>query len=527
MLVLLATILTVCNCAKAIHIDDAAYVAYAAHIAEHPLAPYAFAVYWGDELQPANDLLAPPVLLYWTAAAMRCLGEQPWLWKLALWPLHVLLAFSLHALLSRFARSAVMPLVWMIMLSPALLPSTNLMLDVPALALGLTSIAVFLRGADRSSWTVALGAGFIAALAMQTKYTMLVTPAVFLAWGVTHGKVRLASLAAGVSLAVFTAWELVVYWQQGDSHFLLALQHRTGSTTARMRHLVSPLLTMTAAVTPGVLLASLYVWKRSWMWLAAAAAALVGGLLVIGTGAEAEIPLYATLAAAWWLTMTLVIFRLWQARGSRPTVVFLLLWFSVEIAGFFAMSPFPAARRVLGLAVVSTLLVGHFAWQNWAVKAGPLWFAAGISAVCGAWLAFVDLHEADAARQAAMRSAEVARGLATQGTTWFSGTWGFQFYAQRQGLEPLLPGVTWLKRGDVLVLAQQPLKRVDLHLESAPVMAQQVVVVQDHLPWQTVVCYYSGRTPLRHQEGPRIRVTVYRVLEDFVAVGQGEMPALR
>jgi hypothetical protein len=68
-----------------------------------------------------------------------------------------------------------------------------------------------------------------------------------------------------------------------------------------------------------------------------------------------------------------------------------------------------------------------------------------------------------------------------------------------------------VQRGDLLVLAEQPLKRLNMHLESAPVIEQDVIVIEDDLPWQTVLCYYGGRTPVRHLAGPRIRVTVYQL----------------
>jgi 4-amino-4-deoxy-L-arabinose transferase-like glycosyltransferase len=531
-LILLSTLLTLCNCAKAIHIDDAAYVTYAAHIAQHPLAPYSFEICWGDELLPANQLLAPPVLLYWLAAAMRVFGDQPWLWKLSLWPLHALLVFSLFALFRRFARPLAMPLVWMTVLSPALLPSSNLMLDVPALALATSSTAVFLHGADRRSWKIALLAGLIAGLAMQTKYTALVVPPVLLAWGWSQGRLRVACLAVAASMAVFAGWELAMHWQQGASHFLYALQHRPGSGAGRVRHLISPTLTMTAALAPGALLTGLYAWRRSWWPLSAAAAALIGGLLAIAATAELETPLYGTLAVTWWLAMALMVVMLWRAsrlhgEQARYTILFLCLWLGLEIAGVFAMSPFPAARRVLGVVVVATLLAGRFAWHNGAVQRGPLWFAAGVSAACGALLAFVDYQEANATRQAAEQAAAVVRSNSSAQTAWFSGAWGFQFYAERQGLRPLLPGVTRVRRGDLLVLARQPLNRLDLHLESAPVLEEQVIAIQDSLPWQTVLCYYGGRTPVRHVEGPRIRVSVYRVLEDFVVTVHGQQPPLR
>jgi hypothetical protein len=527
-LALLATVLTACNSAKAIHIDDTAYVTYAAHIAEHPFAPYDFEICWGDEVHPANELLAPPVLLYWIAGAMRVLGDEPWLWKWALWPWHAALVGSLFALFRRFAGPLAMPLVWTAVLSPALLPSTNLMLDVPALALATTATAVWLRGAERNSWMLALGAGCVAGLAMQTKYTALVLPAIFLAGGWAHGRLRVAGAVAATSLAVFAAWEMLMVWQHGSSHFLFALQHRPGSTAGRVRHLLSPMATMTAAVAPGALLAALYTLQRSWCWLGAAALTLFGGLLAIAASAAVETLLYGVLAVVWWLLLALMVRRLWQGRrADRNTVVFLMLWFGLELLGAFAMSPFPAARRVLGVMVVAMVLVGRAAWLSGAVQRGAWWFVAGVSAVCGAWLAFIDLREADATQQAAEQSAAIVRSLSTGGKAWFSGTWGFQFYAQRQGLEPLVPGVTQLQRGDLLIMAQQSLKRIDLHLESAPVLEQQVVMVQDDIPWQTVLCYYGGRTPVRHFEGPRIRVTIYRVLEDFVPTGHGEQAPLR
>ena len=40
-------------------------------------------------------------------------------------------------------------------------------------------------------------------------------------------------------------------------------------------------------------------------------------------------------------------------RGARRVEWFLVLWLAVEGAGYFVLSPFPAARRVLGLIVVA------------------------------------------------------------------------------------------------------------------------------------------------------------------------------
>src|SRR5205823_12917385 len=118
-------------------------------------------------------------------------------------------------LLRRWATPLALPLTWMTLLSPALLPSANLMLDIPALALSLAAVALFIRATQWGAWWLALLAGLAAGLAMQTKYSALVTPLVLLAWGLTHRKIGLALLAAATSLVLFAAWELFIAATQG------------------------------------------------------------------------------------------------------------------------------------------------------------------------------------------------------------------------------------------------------------------------------------------------------------------------
>ncbi|MBI4574163.1 MAG: hypothetical protein HY713_12890 [candidate division NC10 bacterium] len=57
-----ATLLTLLNRVKPLYIDAAAYYRYAAQIAEHPLDPYGFEVYWSQRPQPAMEVLVPPLL---------------------------------------------------------------------------------------------------------------------------------------------------------------------------------------------------------------------------------------------------------------------------------------------------------------------------------------------------------------------------------------------------------------------------------------------------------------------------------
>src|ERR1700682_5667045 len=166
----LALLFTLLNAFKPLCIDDTLYHYNAEQIAFHPLEPYRFRVFWNDRPEPAVRVLAPVMMTYWWAIALRLVGDHPFFWKLWLLPYALILVFSLYALLRRFARGFEMVLAWMVIFSPVFLPSFNLMLDVPVAALILWSVAVFLRAADQNSLLLATLAGLIGGIAAQTKY---------------------------------------------------------------------------------------------------------------------------------------------------------------------------------------------------------------------------------------------------------------------------------------------------------------------------------------------------------------------
>jgi ActR/RegA family two-component response regulator len=73
-------------------IDDSAYFYYARQVASHPLDPYGFELVWYEQREPAMEVLAPPLLPYWWALAIRLFGNQVFLWKIWLLPFGLLLA---------------------------------------------------------------------------------------------------------------------------------------------------------------------------------------------------------------------------------------------------------------------------------------------------------------------------------------------------------------------------------------------------------------------------------------------------
>src|SRR5262249_15650182 len=133
--------------------------------------------------------------------------------------------FRAGRLLGRFARGLEPPLLLLTVLSPVFLPSLNLMLDVPALALGLFAVTVFLRACDRASLPLALGAGLLAGIAIQTTYPALLARAVMLLAAVFFRRIPLGILAGMTAALVFVSWEGFVAVRHHEAHFLCQLRH--------------------------------------------------------------------------------------------------------------------------------------------------------------------------------------------------------------------------------------------------------------------------------------------------------------
>jgi hypothetical protein len=551
---LLALVVTLVDAAKPVLVDDPVYLRYARHMAQHPLDPYGFVLLWYDAPQPAMEVLCPPVLPCWLALGTRLVGEAPALLKLWLFPLVWLLAWSLRELLRRFARgteSSVLPLV---VLSPAVLPMVNVMLDVPAVAIGLAAIALFVRAAERESWPLAALAGVVAALAMQTKYTMLIVPPVLAWYGLTHRRLRLAAAAVGVAVLAFAAWEWLLWEGYGRSHFLFHVreQQRERAIAEGLRDkagLLPPLVAHLGCLAVAVgLYAGRAVGVRRGVLVAAAVLWVVGVGLVASLPYETAVLVRGKEPGFVKLTLTAVVWRTAGAavlvlaagcaamllvrrpRGRRDGFglrmsadsAFVVGWVLIELAGYFGLTPFPAARRVVGLTVALGVLAARTVSRVSRARPDrrpPRWVVP-FGVAIGVAVAALDTFDAFPEKVIAERAAAVIAERDGQVRVWYSGRWGFQYYCERAGMRPAVAGQSELMPGDYLVLPVFPDsrphdRRESVHtLRTGPGDAAELVaelVWDDALPAQTVPNFYGGNEPVIGRGHPRLRVRVYRL----------------
>jgi hypothetical protein len=546
----LALALTLLNATKPLHIDDGCYWQYARHFAREPLDPYGFYAFTNERPEPANETISPPGLSYWWAIGMRLFGERPVLWKLWLFPLCLLFVGSLHFVLRRFARGLELPLTAMLVSAPVVLPALNLMLDIPALALSLFAFTLFLRASDRfdaargRGYALAAAAGLALGLASQTKYTALLMPAVLFVHALLFRRLRLWALTSGIAVAMFAGWETFMHLRYGRSHFLLHLEANHTDLSGKLGF-APPLLSIAGFMGPGLLLLGLAAFQRSARLLAATAALIAAGFVVVAATPEDRIAIAPLKAWSDSATLPYVIFagygiatlatlafaaaRLLRALPMRRPFArarrldwFLAAWLGLELAGYFVMTPFPAARRLLGLIVVGTIVTGRLASRTLRSRDGRRRVLASlaVNAAVGALFFGVDLKEALATRQAVEDSAQWIWLRSAPGSRiFYLGHWGFQYYAEAAGMIAAVDRQfyrrTILRAGDWLIVPSTRIFQQRFWIDPERTEKAHVLLLRDGLPLRTFFCYYMGWTPLERHDGPRLVVTIYRVKEDF------------
>lgn len=518
----LAVVVTLVNAIKPVLIDDTAYLTFARHLAKQPLDPYGFTLHWYTFPDRAFDVLLPPVLPYWLALGIAIFGEHVFLLKLWLFPILLCFTTSLNVLLRRFARGAEGIALPLITLSPAVLPTVNFMLDIPAAALALASLALFTR--RDLTWRTAIAAGLLAGIAMQTKYTAMLAPAAILWFGITHRRIRLAILACVVAAAVFGTWEGWLFQKYGESHFLHHLAEQSagsGNWLKEKMNLIPGLLGHSGLMGFGIALFAVRATGLSNRRLILIAVLWFFGFLctavdVVRAGfiwrPIGTCVVMAALFAAIYIIAKRKGFR--YSRGSW----FLAGWLLLELAGYFVLTPFPAGRRVIGFTLVFGLVAARMLSRIRHERTPRGWmlpFAIWIS------LLFTAVDTVDAFAEKVLAE-QAVRELRNEKRIWYAGHWGFQYYCERAGFVMIVPGQSVLQPGDVVVMPTRThIGNIELHPKRKDTSWHRLARhrVWDALP-RTIPNFYGGNDPTVMHDGERMAMTIYLVVKPYAAPGQ-------
>jgi len=544
----LAIALTALNAAKPVVVDDTAYLLFARQIAAHPLDPYGFELFWYREPEPANDILLPPVVPYWIAGGIAIFGENLVLLKLWLAPFAFSLTFAVQFLLNRFGRGSSNGTLIAFVLGPAVLPLFNFMLDVPALALSASAVALFVRGVDRKAWIDVLFAGVLTGLAMQTKYTAFAVPIVLLGYGMLNRNAVRAVLSVAVACALFAAWESFVAFQYGEIHFLHHVRMQSSASLSLSQklelkgQLFGPLLNHLGllGLAAGLAVGRAVGYPR-WVVLGTAILAVVGIVAICVLPYSEAVLLRSSTTNSVRLDLPGLVFRclgiavgtsilyatirpLFRLAGRylrrSPDAWFLAGWLLLEIGTYFALTPFPAARRLVPLALPVALIAVR--WISLRVDQRPSPWIVVYTVALGLGLHALDCWDARAERDLAEKA--TAATVDCKGTVWTQGHWGWQYYCDRAGMKLVDPGQSELKAGDCLVLPVVPDRDgfyrpfhggADFAIDAEALLPIEAFEADDFISAQTIPNLYGGMVPVHGRDHARLRVVVYRVLKDW------------
>ena len=532
---------------KAMHIDDVYFLEVADTILNDPLRPFAGAVALEDNdynifaragrcPNTFESMSHPPLVPYlmafvaWLAGGFREL------------PLH--LAFSLFAItasvamydLARRFTSAALVTTLLLVSSPVFaISAQGLMTDMPALALSLVALALFIRGVDGQRRALVLLSGTLAGLAILTRYSALLVLPLLLVYAFLHRRVREAWPALLGGGAVALLWALQNLALHGELHVAASARHYrlffadgglgwVGLLNKTLGDLSG--LGGTSFAAAVALLATSSRRRVLSFVIAFSLAAVV--FLVQPHGVE-RLNLYSSpeiiaVAASFACGALLLVEAL--SRSNRETVAgdagrdarFLVVWLVMSVAGALLLLPFGTVRYMLPvLPPLCILLVSRF-WDRDTV---PAWtrLATGVVVVQGLVLGLA-LAVADEDLAGSYRDvAERVRATHPDRTLWFVGEWGFRHYMSRVGGRYLTSTSDSPAPGDIVVrpfvagmhaMSPSLLARTSL-LEQRPLESRWPIRVMN---FEAKAGYYShhwGYLPWAFSRAPLDVVDIFEV----------------
>jgi len=507
---------------KPFHIDDVFTLQGIENVLRSPLDPIGGMVGWATEPRLLRRFeLNPPFLPYFLAPFARISGSSEIVLHAAMIPFYLALGASLLWLGRRFTHSSWLVLL-LVMTSPAVTVSGNLMRDVPATALAVSAIAATIAGTDRGRSALLLLGGVLAGLAMLTKYSSTVLLGLLPLYAVLHGSARRAVWSA-VPVAMFGLWCAHNLWTYGEIHVVAISQDDLGLGRAWLDNLCGLPVVMGSIclLLPALLARSVVRRDKSVLAATALGAGLCGWatLRYLEAAADAEYLFWSLCGSG-----LLVACALEALRGAAPLLrgsrdrdsrdsLFLFAWLCAPLLFSVVSVPFQAVRHLI-MALPPSVLLGVRLLERGdrasaLLRSPAMVILIGVQAALAGLVAVADYDLADAYRDVAAEARARWSGDGT--TTWYLGNWGWIHYADHAGLRVLGYRRPFPREGDRIV---QPVyvSRVN-DVESLPGSARRARKVDE--------ITRSGRVPFRsvHADGANFYAVVARR-------GQGRRPNL-
>lgn len=507
---------------KAFHIDDVLYLRVAEQIRKDPLLPYGdkdrALVLWDSEDGNPGSLFHtdynPPLWKYVLAGAIEAFGKEEWKLHLVASGCVFLAAWPLYLIGRRWTTRPIW-CVAMILWSPFFLPGQNIMIE--PLLLCLVSWSAYLMIRSWEDWQgkgSPLG-GLLAGAAVVAKYTAGVFSCILFVGCLLFRRPR--------SLFFLPAAAAVVAFWMVHNESIYGQQH-LGDHGIAFKPQEWPVRVLTVMRIIGAVSIFWPMLLRN-LWIGGSNGPMAAGIVMVvslccgfldvqqaqatfrGWGVETRdglwwhFFLFTSLGAATVLSLAAnSLMDYWRdpnkwfhARRDR----FLELWIAAMLVFNVTSVPFNAVRHLLLAFLPMTWLVARsYPTRHKVLPATCL----VVSTTLGVLLALSDYEFANAHRELARTSLrrDVEARSGTDNHVWYTGNWGWVYYANQEGAQPYfesteLWGLPAVRVGDRIYHPAMMNWR-DFHPYGKLVQESKPIQIESNLPIRTITfpSHYYG-----------------------------------
>ncbi|MDP9003223.1 MAG: glycosyltransferase family 39 protein [Verrucomicrobiota bacterium] len=420
--------------------------------------PYGFEVNWYGYTMPMHEVTKnPPLACAYIALLSSIFGESEVALHLGFLAQAVAVVLGTYHLARRLCTTP-FPATLAALFTPVIMvSSTTVMCDMLMLAFWIWAVVFWIKGLDDDQPLMLALAGLLVGAGVLAKYFGIALIPLLLAYSL--GRQRrfgwwLAYLLIPVAVVL-----LYEYWTRALYGRGLLLDAFSYTHQAEPRTLPGLLVkTLTGVGFAGgcyaiTLILTLVLWtRRAWLWAGCVVLVAVLGLFIRSFASTAT-PGQFLIGCQWTLLLLggsglLLMPILDWRRNKNGESLLLLLWIFGTFL-FCILNWTINARALLPMApAVAILLLRRI--EAVAPAARLQWFFLP-AALLALLVSFADYKLANSARAAAVTIKEKF-GANPGGTVWFQGHWGFQYYAEANGLRAYDSTRSQLQPGDLMVL---------------------------------------------------------------------------
>ena len=483
---------------KAIHIDDPLYVWTAEHIRQKPLDFYGFEVNWsGKNLPMYQSNYNPPLCAYYLALVMQLFGSREFTLHAAFCLPTLMLAAGIYFFAKPFCQRPIVAVLLAVLTPIFLVSATTLMCDVPMLMFWIWSMVCWDRGLKGNGWLLLI-AGLLAGLAILTKYNAILLLPLLALMAVQHRKRWPFSLAGlAVPVIILLVYERYTSRLYGEGLFQLSSRASGAKHQALVRDIGFQAITCLAFLGAGMASIS-FTALRAWSWktVLGVLGATLAIAAVIGVVSEDQAGIQGAGTHLTWPVLLQV--AIWSVLGLGVLTTVCLIWLKnrdpinllfcawIGLGLFYStfVNWMLSGRSLLLMVPACAIIFARWldrSEQNAGAK-WRLWASLVPAGFLAIWAAQADFSFANSVRATSRRICQQLNAE-NQRPVWFLGHWGFQYYMQELGCQPLDLTQPAANPGDWLVV---PYNNVMIFVLPPGVISQNQVI-KTHPYWGLAV----------------------------------------